>query len=467
MIREIEKAVTLAVFATIAAAWAADGQMMPNRLPFPNASGLLETYNTKGGPIDLSGPFFQSLGTNGRSCASCHRPAQAWSISPIEVQRRFDLTRGRDPIFRTNDGSICDHDIDTSTVQARRRAYSLLLSKGLLRISLPVPQNAEFDVTSVLNPYGCNELDNLSVYRRPLPATNLRFLSAVMWDGRESAVQTGTQPIKYSTNPDDLRSDLEHQALDAVLGHEQAATPPSQEQLQAIADFEMSLATAEAYDRRAGRLDTHGARGGPKTLATETMPSFYIGINDSLGGDPRGAAFTPSIFHLFDAWINAHNSARASIARGEALFNSRPIRISGVAGLNDKLNQAVIVGTCGTCHNTPDVGNHSLAVALNIGTSDPNSSLGSSYLPRITLENKTTHEAKVTTDPGLALTTGRWADIGKVKGPILRGLAGRAPYFHNGSAATLGDVLDFYDQRFHLNLTPQEKADLIAFLRSL
>ena len=47
---------------------AAIGQTLPNLFPFPNGSGLLETYNANGKPIDLTGPFFQSLGTNGRSC---------------------------------------------------------------------------------------------------------------------------------------------------------------------------------------------------------------------------------------------------------------------------------------------------------------------------------------------------------------------------------------------------------------
>ena len=68
------------------------------------------------------------------------------------------------------------------------------------------------------------------------------------------------------------------------------------------------------------------------------------------------------------------------------------------------------------------------------------------------------------TDPGRAMITGKCADIGKVKGPILRGLAARAPYFHNGSAATLADVVEFYDQRFAIGFTGQQKADLAAFL---
>lgn len=71
------------------------------------------------------------------------------------------------------------------------------------------------------------------------------------------------------------------------------------------------------------------------------------------------------------------------------------------------------------------------------------------------------------TDPGRASITGKCADIGKVNGPILRGFAARAPYFHNGSAATLQDVVEFYDQRFVIGFTAWRKADLVAFLSSL
>ena len=49
----------------------------------------------------------------------------------------------------------------------------------------------------------------------------------------------------------------------------------------------------------------------------------------------------------------------------------------------------------------------------------------------------------------------------------VRGLASRAPYFHNGSAMTLSDVIEFYDKKFGINFTDQEKADLVAFLNTL
>lgn len=65
------------------------------------------------------------------------------------------------------------------------------------------------------------------------------------------------------------------------------------------------------------------------------------------------------------------------------------------------------------------------------------------------------------------MISGQCADVAKVKGPILRGLAARAPYFHNGSATTLDDVVTFYDQRFGINFTDQEKSDLVAFLKTL
>jgi cytochrome c peroxidase len=65
------------------------------------------------------------------------------------------------------------------------------------------------------------------------------------------------------------------------------------------------------------------------------------------------------------------------------------------------------------------------------------------------------------------MVSGKWAHIGRFKGPILRGLAARPPYFHNGFAKDLGAVIDFYDTRFNLHLAAQQKSDLVAFLRAL
>ena len=220
----------------------------------------------------------------------------------------------------------------------------------------------------------------------------------------------------------------------------------------------MKLVTAQIYDYRAGRLDARKATGGPVALGTSTHRNFFVGINDPLGGNPHGRTFTPKIFGFFDAWASGsrdedkkewelwrgdpRKQARASILGGQELFNSKPIAIRNVAGLNDDLGVETIPGTCGTCHDSPDVGNHSLPVPLNIGVADENSSMDVRYLPVFVLRNDTTGDVKTTTDPGRALITGLWKDVGKFKGPILRGLASRPPNFHNGSARSVSEVLD-------------------------
>lgn len=465
--RAIAKVALFSAFSICAAQTSRAQIQIPDLFPFLNPSGLAATYNTNGnGQIDTSGPFFQSLGSNGRSCFSCHRPDQGWSISAGNTSLLFALTRGTDPLFRTVDGATCNQNIDTSTVGGRAQAYSLLTSRGLIRVAIAVPAGAEFKVTSVHNPYGCSDTATISAYRRPLPAANLKYLSAVMWDGRESTPPS-TQKITFATNPADLLADLAHQAADALAGHAQGTTPLPPAIQQQIVDFETHLFTAQTYDFSAGPLNAFGANGGPKAIASQ---QFFIGINDPLGGNPYGTAFTPEIFTLFKAWGNTgwgSSTARASVARGEALFNTKTINITGVAGLNDTLNAPVIAGTCGTCHSSPNVGNHSVSLPINIGVADVTNSLGVNYLPIVTLQNMATGQTVQTTDPGRALITGKWADIGKFKGPVLRGLSARAPYFHNGSAAGLADVVDFYNVRFALGLTAQERADLVAFLKTL
>src|SRR5215831_6497284 len=109
----------------------------PNMFGFADPTGILRTYDVNGS-VDFDNPFFQSLGTNGRSCGSCHQPADGWTIVPSRVQARFDATDGEDPIFRTNDGSNSPA-ADVSTDEARRSAYSMLLTKGLIRVGIGMP----------------------------------------------------------------------------------------------------------------------------------------------------------------------------------------------------------------------------------------------------------------------------------------------------------------------------------------
>jgi cytochrome c peroxidase len=450
------------------AATLSESRTAPREGLAPNRFGVSRTINASGGPLqDPGNPFFQSLGTNGRSCSNCHVPESGMTITPEFVQRRFRQTRGLDPLFRTVDGSNAPM-ADVSTLRTRRQAFSLLLDRALIRVGKGIPDPAEFELVSVQDPYGFASAQELSLFRRPLPSTNLRFLSTVMWDGRET-FRDSTSPTGFAA----LHFDLSDQSNAATITHAQAAVPLTDAQREAIVAFEMNLFTAQAWDHRAGPLNDHGAQGGPLPLVTQ---EFYFGINDPLGGDPTGRPFDPTAMTLFDAWASAsirpgreRAGARAAIARGQDLFNHKPIPIVGVSGLNDDLGLQTIPGTCTTCHDAPNAGDHSVPAPLRIGTDlpEPVGGLDVSRLPVYTLRNIATGETQRTTDPGRALVTGKWKDVGRFKGPILRGLAARAPYFHNGSAATLEDVIQFYDARFSLGLTTQEKSDLLAFLSAL
>jgi cytochrome c peroxidase len=394
--------------------------------------------------------FFQPLGTNGRSCASCHVASTGWTLNPSEVQARFLATDGLDPLFSANDGANSPL-ADVSTVDARLQAFSMLLSKGVIRIGLPIPDGAEFTLVAVDDPYGYASANELSLFRRPLPTTNLGFLTTVMWDGRESSDQQGRFPIlapssAYPIQPQldqdmaNLIADLQGQANDATIGHSQMAVPGlTSDQQSQIVTYEMNLATAQVSNWT-WNLTDQGAQGGPDYLA---LQSFYVSINDSTGNDVFGNPFNPSSMTLFDAWQGSSDPNQASIARGAGVFNAR----------------------CTICHDAPNVGNRSLDFPIKTGVSDASQRYAG--LPLYTLQNNNTGAIIATTDPGLAMVTGKWADIGKFKVPVLRGLASRAPYFHNGMADTLDDVINFYQALFGFQLNDQDRGDLIAFLTSL
>ena len=288
------------------------------------------------------------------------------------------------------------------------------------------------------NPYGCDGRALLSLYRRPLPTTNLRFLTSLMWDGRGSSPQAGTKAITAATNPADLLADLEDQTQEAAGRHAMASIPLTREQKLAIVGFEMGLVTAQAFDREAGILDAAGAKGGPTFLATQTLPAFTVGSNDPRSGDPQ-AVKPENAFRLYDAWSplpygriyneipvfsESARNWRASIARGQILFDQKPFDIEGVTGFNDDLRLSSVTGACGTCHNSPNAGNHSVADSMNTGVAEVTSPLDLSYLPRISLRNRRSAEIKVTTDPGRALITGFWKDVGRSKRPFYGGWPG-------------------------------------------
>jgi hypothetical protein len=405
--------------------------------PARNEAGSVQTASTSG-TIDTTNAYFQSLGTNGRTCGSCHVAEQGWTVTPEGLRARFDASAGTDPIFRPHDGATSPL-ADVSSESARRNAYRLLLSRGVIRVGLPMKPTFEFTLVAVDDPYGWASATQLSLFRRPLPTTNLRFLSVINWDGRST-------PAADLTN---IHLGLKNQSNGATVNHAQATGPIADAVRESIVAFETSLITAQVKNGDL-RLDSAGATGGPEALLTQP---FAIGAND-----PGAPGATSHVFSIFDAWTTARedgiNEARRDIAAGQRVFNEKTFTVA-----------AGRTGTCSGCHSTPNVGGSSSFRFFDVGVS--RAEARTADVPLYTFQNTATGETIQTTDPGRALISGRWADMNRFKVPGLRGLAARAPYFHNGSASSIDEVVEHYEKHFSIDFRDGEKKQLVAFLTSL
>jgi hypothetical protein len=410
---------------------------------FDDPSGQLRLLN-KSGEVQTKGhPFFTPLGSNGRSCVTCHQPTSAMSLSLDLVRLRWADTNGKDPLFAAVDGSNCP-----DLPQDKEESHSLLLERGLLRIALPWPPvtasgqliEPEFRIEVVRDPTGCNKNPaSISVYRRPRVAANLQYIvlptgGTLMADGREPTLQS--------------------QAASAALTHEQASAAPTPTQLKQIEDFERQLFMAQQWDVLGGLL---AEPGGPSLLGADNLASGVGGA----GAVPAAGNLAAS----FDPWRNlsAANLAirqrvfRESVVRGADLFASREFRLADGTQ-----------GTCATCHR-PGI-NHS----IDIGTTNLPTAKESPELPlfRVTCDSSAPPHPQLgrtllTQDPGRALITGKCADVGSILMQQFRGLTARAPYFANGSARDLTELVDLFDRRFKIGLTDKEKQDLVNFLSIL
>jgi cytochrome c peroxidase len=386
---------------------------LPNNFPHVNSSGLSGTFSTAG-VIDLTGEYFQAQGTNGRSCGTCHVPQDAWSINPGTIRLLFARTGGTHPIFNALDANNPERDL--STLEARRVGYSMLLSRGVFRRGGVPRAEREWDVIAVDDPHGYANVNRIVQWRRAMPTINFHLGSAtVNWDGGNSI---GT----------DQRAGLINQATRNVTGGQQGAPAP-QEVITDIVDFEAALSTAQMISFTAGWLNAAGARGGPEALS-QMSP-----------GEGR--------FDLFDAWIGSPHPGRAQIARGQELFN----------------NPNPGGGSCGGCHNSANNGTNVANLLFDIGTASAETRTPD--LPLYTIRNRTTGEVRHLTDTARGNVTGLWRDLGRFKTPTIRALAARAPYFHNGTAATIEDVVRHYERHLGFVFTDQERKDLVVFLKAL
>jgi cytochrome c peroxidase len=386
---------------------------IPNNHPLPNAGGEAATFSTRGS-VNLAGEYFKAQGTNGQSCATCHIPEEAWSITPNTLQRLFDETGGTNPVFSLLDAN--SPNMDVSTVEARRAAYSMLLTRGVFRRGGAPRPNSEWELIAVEDPHGFASVNQLVHWRRAMPTINFAVGSAtVNWDAASNVGKGQRAALVNLTNR-------------LVTGALQGP-PATPEVINNIVDFESTLFTTQLTVPDVGRLDLGGAHGGPEALSTMKK--------------------VEGRFDLFDAWMDDANPKRAQIARGQEVFNS-----TNVSHLS-----------CNACHNSANNGTNIDNTLFDINTASD--AARTRDLPLYTFRNKQTGETLKLTDAGLGNITGLWNDLGRFKTPTLRGLAARAPYFHNGIAATLEDVVRHYEKHFGFRFTDEERADLVAFLNAL
>ncbi len=83
--------------------------------------GAVATFQPGGATFPVNNAFFQNLGTNGRTCFTCHQPQSGWTVGAADVAARFAASAGADPIFRLVDGATCPSaDVSNSCGEAAR-----------------------------------------------------------------------------------------------------------------------------------------------------------------------------------------------------------------------------------------------------------------------------------------------------------------------------------------------------------
>ena len=474
---------------------AGTGGVLPAEMQFSNAHGKLGVLNTAG-PIEMKGhPFFEPLGLNPRGCVTCHQPANAMSVSVEALRERWRVTKGEDPVFAPVDGSN-----NPKLPQTLESSHSLLLNRGLFRVGLPWPPveskgKPEFTIEVVRDPTGVN-LDEtyglkgvnptVSVFRRPRPVANMKY---VMSPDDVFNIKTGMlmatdpetgKPVGMNLMADSRHLTLKQQANGAYRDHQEGRQGQlPREELEKIVAFEQQVFIGQSFDKWGGSLVEPG---GPLGLGPRAMADGKIHVLANNDRDP--------VFRLFDAWKNpaalpkeltdAQREFRASVARGNDVFMFRLFWIRDATHINSIGLGNPIKRSCSTCHNVQMTGQDLAPGWVDVGTTnyptwtEPPVFSDKAELPvfkctcnKDALPHPYLGRVIYTNDPGRALITGKCVDIGSIVMGQFRGLAARAPYFSNGSAKNLRELVDFYDRRFDMKLTEQEKVDLVNFLSVL
>lgn len=465
-----------------------EGRSFPATLDYRNDNGTLRLL-LDDGPLDTKGhPFFAAIGPNGRACVTCHQPADGMSLSASSAARQWTRKGAADPLFAAGDGSNCP-----SLPQQLRSSHSLLVDHGLIRIARPWPPRdpagksigTDFRIEMVRDPSTCNldpkyglaKAGMISVFRRPRPVANFKYIEAMGFaydpkSGMPLPVDPATgKPVSGNLMADGRVASLEAQMRDAASAHLGFLKNLDQQDIDRILDFERRLYVAQQIDRTGGALDAAGAMGGPRMLQIS-----QAGRLGSDGGIP--------VWSEFEAWEKTPEAEkrkltpevrafRDSVARGARVFRDKTFLITDTAGINSPIGFGNPVrNSCVFCHNMSYMGMDVAPGQVDLGTTNAPFADPAPHLPlfRVTcLGDPHPHYGKtiLTSDPGFALTTGKCADVGRITLQTMRGLSARAPYFSNGSAKDLRGVVDYYERRYNIGYTEQEKQDLVNLMRAL
>ena len=492
--RAVRKALVFAALLAASAAfaettwWSPDEvREFPSSLSYPNALGVSTTLNVGGPTSTAQHPFFASHSANGRACVSCHQPSDGMSLSLDTIRKRWEETQGKDPIFAANDGANC-----TSLPQGEPASHSLMLERGLVRVARPWPPRTlegavidpEFSLEVVRDPTRCN-LDPkhglksaqpmVSVYRRPRPATNIKYLTSVGFPFEPkngmplpTDAETG-QMVSGNILSDNRMPTIRAQIRDAFKTHLDVSAPVSKQTVESVETFLQQLYSAQTVHSVGGLLNEGGASGGPEALRDAREGDLQY------GGSPIWKEFSSWMKPEMRGTHDAQQSAfRESVARGAEIFANRTFLIDDSAGITNVGFGNPVRNSCAFCHNMQRTGLDVAPGQVDIGTTNSPHANSSPELPLFKLTCKADARPHpylgrvvYTQDPGFALTTGKCVDIGKITAQQMRALAARPPYFSNGSAKTLREIVDYYDRRYRIGFSEQEKQDLTNLMSVL
>jgi cytochrome c peroxidase len=417
-------------------------------------------------------------GTNGRSCASCHVPGEHFGLTPAHVAATL-AANPADPLFNP-----IDADDPTAAVPTYEH-----LKKGLVRVTLNLPDN--MDVIDFFGNVVTRPDRTLDVWRAVPTVENAAITAPYQYDGRKGTLQ--------------------EQAQGAISTHSQGPVV-AQADLDAIADFQKGEFTSNRAKWVANKLDQGvplAQIDRPELKMDELTPAQQRGLDIyNKACEPcHGGATTHQIvdravhdFSFPEIKTDGNVQFDTSVTPPVPVLASRPtdefmnvgfanISYLGQLGFPGVFNSTVQLPQYRYRFYTDASRTVTRADLPPVPQFDPNNPfvpatdangapiVGPNFLPQFW-----------STDPGRAIVTGDPHDFEAFDIPALRGIANTAPYFHDNSAETLRDAVNFYSRfvlqffpMLHLPLvnppeegsffpesfTPAQKDDLIAFLQIL